>query len=501
MLSTEDDAAQDDSNVDQPAQSRDEDRLEIAERLASSDDELTEDDLDHNLSDAPANHSQEAILDTAGNPLGKSLQQEKINTPVQAVVQERPNKYHGPPSTWRSWTASERQLATSLDQLQASNLSIHLYNFYSLKRNNDEIHLLQGDRSQDLDARTAHHRKSWLPIRTWTAWPMIPDLVPRASDAMEWSAETYDILGVRRQALRPSETLQDLLIAQACKKAKESFLEREWDDDGPHSSDSSSSSMSESSSQVSPLAGDSIDPHNAAPVVLEDDERARSILQPSINNILAKLDTLLMGLHHARNSYATFDTEAIPDCDSDVANPGGKKRKRTSSRNGSTRRSRRRQRSSTGMPAHSSDNEEATPASQRNRSRRRQRSTSVKDMGFGLRDWSDIIGVASMCGWDPDVIARATARCSDLFGEGIIFRTFDEGQRDYRETKYKPGIVSSNDLQRAQEGSSQDNRSSGNPGVEKVGAVHVDGFLQPIERQKSWRTRKTGLSDKRVKNH
>ncbi|KAL8950133.1 MAG: hypothetical protein Q9222_003810 [Ikaeria aurantiellina] len=457
MSSTEDTTSANSSEVDQSAQLRHGVELDSAGGGGPTDDELTEDFLDQPLSDVSSVDTQEAVIDTRDTPAGYqlegSLQQEDVTTPVQASVPERPNKYHGPPSTWRSWTASERQLATSLDQLRASNLSIHLYNFHRLKREGDEIDLLHGERNDD---RPTHYRKSWLPKRTWTAWPTIPDNVPRASDCTEWSAETYEILGVGRQIQRPSEVLQDLLLARACKKAKEAFLEREWED---------------------------AEAEDAAPVALEDDERSRVILQPLINHILGKLDTLLMGLHHARNSYATFHTEVVPDEDSEAASLGGKKRKRASSRASSTRRSRRRRRSSTGMPAHASGNDEATS---RRSSRRRQRSSSVKDIGFGLRDWSDVLGVASMCGWDPAVVARATARCSDLFDEGIIFRTLDEGKSDHLETKYVPEIVSADDLQRAQEDSSQDGSSSGESGSERVGAVHVDGFLQPIEKQKSW---------------
>ncbi|KXH51808.1 RNA polymerase I specific transcription initiation factor [Colletotrichum nymphaeae SA-01] len=46
---------------------------------------------------------------------------------------------------------------------------------------------------------------------------------------------------------------------------------------------------------------------------------------------------------------------------------------------------------------------------------------------WGLRDWSDVIGAASLSGFKPDVVARAAQRCADLFGQGMEMRTLFEG--------------------------------------------------------------------------
>lgn len=47
--------------------------------------------------------------------------------------------------------------------------------------------------------------------------------------------------------------------------------------------------------------------------------------------------------------------------------------------------------------------------------------------GWGLRDWSDVIGAASLAGFKPEVVARAAQRCADLFGEGMEMHTLLEG--------------------------------------------------------------------------
>ncbi|KAF5631997.1 uncharacterized protein FTJAE_7727 [Fusarium tjaetaba] len=49
-----------------------------------------------------------------------------------------------------------------------------------------------------------------------------------------------------------------------------------------------------------------------------------------------------------------------------------------------------------------------------------------KLLRWGLRDWSDVLGAAAIAGFSGDVIARATRRCADLFGEGMVVRTLNE---------------------------------------------------------------------------
>ncbi|TDZ27519.1 hypothetical protein C8034_v009727 [Colletotrichum sidae] len=46
---------------------------------------------------------------------------------------------------------------------------------------------------------------------------------------------------------------------------------------------------------------------------------------------------------------------------------------------------------------------------------------------WGLRDWSDVMGAAAISGFKPEVIARATQRCADLFGQGMDMQTLHEG--------------------------------------------------------------------------
>ncbi|KAK2030168.1 RNA polymerase I-specific transcription initiation factor [Colletotrichum zoysiae] len=62
---------------------------------------------------------------------------------------------------------------------------------------------------------------------------------------------------------------------------------------------------------------------------------------------------------------------------------------------------------------------------------------------WGLRDWSDVIGAASLAGFKPEVVARAAQRCADLFGQGMEMQTLLEGPSSERpkpqRTRYLPG--------------------------------------------------------------
>ena len=54
------------------------------------------------------------------------------------------------------------------------------------------------------------------------------------------------------------------------------------------------------------------------------------------------------------------------------------------------------------------------------------RQYGVKGKSLGLRDWSDVLGMAALTGWNTNTVARASERCARLFGENMMFRTFRE---------------------------------------------------------------------------
>jgi len=239
------------------------------------------------------------------------------------------------------------------------------------------------------------------------------------------------------------------------------------------------------------------------PVVSVDDGRSRETIRPSIRDTLSKLDDVLMALHHARKtchqygyrSDGTTDNESQARGTSRNSSPGGK-RPRGRPRKFSNLTSRPKEPQAAPLPRARSrgrprkvyprldgetDKEHlvrvariqkkplpsfAPPAeskspkppsssesNQRSAGRpRRKRSTSEqlrisRQKKLGLRDWSEIIGAAAIVGFSPNVMARATQRCSELFGEGIIMRTMTEApfsakDADY-ETHYQPESIPS----------------------------------------------------------
>ncbi|KAL8977324.1 MAG: hypothetical protein Q9205_006847 [Flavoplaca limonia] len=109
--------------------------------------------------------------------------------------------------------------------------------------------------------------------------------------------------------------------------------------------------------------------------------------------------------------------------------------------------------------------------------------------GLGLRDWSDVLGVASVSGLPPDVVARTAERCSNLFEESIVFRTLYEGKKSFSEVKYAPDVVPVETLQGFLQSETEQLSSREDSEEEKVGAVHVDGFMRPIKKRKTWSRR------------
>lgn len=60
------------------------------------------------------------------------------------------------------------------------------------------------------------------------------------------------------------------------------------------------------------------------------------------------------------------------------------------------------------------------------------------------RDWKDVMGAAALAGFPPDVVARATQSCANLFGQGMEMYKIDEtahssGASGVVTTTYQPG--------------------------------------------------------------
>lgn len=394
--------------------------------------------------------------------------------PTSMPLPSRPNKYRGPASTWRNWTAPERELVASLEQLTAKDLSVHLYNIFKLKKKGSvkqrsQVPKLDEDDADMYDA-DMYDADSWIPPRVWTAWPLALEAVPREQEERKWVEAVMPPPPYIVRPKLPGDILRELLEAEVLRRARLKFAKRAWADTDDED--------------------DGNEPTNMKPVIMADDERASKILKPTIHTILGRLDALLMGLHSARNASLAFDDS------------GNESRSQTRLRSISQPRSGKRKRVASGTDAVTATTPEPamtvsetdTSFASKSRSRLRgktNRSTSLshtpnngqihrRRSRLALRDWSDILGVASMTGWDPAVVEKAASRCASLFHECITFRTLKEGDQGHTELCYKPG-ASTPLLATKKEETDQKARKG------MLGGVHLDGFLVPIEGKKSWK--------------
>ena len=384
----------------------------------------------------------------------------------EATYFTRPNRYFGPDSTWLSWTKEDRLVAQTLDRLRSQDLSIHLFNAHALKRQG------QANMPQNLRDRKGNRRAQSLedgidsdgerkpdiiPARTWTAWPLAPDQVPRENEVSDLDDdETYRTV----LDLRPSAILEDCVIATTTRLARERWQGRKWVPESKIRARSISKQtvkiepdtdveIGESQQATARPDGEGFDPRftesdsesevfesqpwggadqpasqpqvfgvkseaessdaefERRPTPTADEDAARSVLLPSTRHLLSKVDDLLMGLHHARQAYATTRPHAP--------------------------KNQKEEGSADSVSAESEQSRVNTlPARKRKRSANIRRDKPSKHPRqhkepLGLRDWSDVIGMAALTGWNPVVVRRASERCAHLFGENMMFRSFFEG--------------------------------------------------------------------------
>jgi len=421
------------------------------------------------------------------------------HSPALNLPPLRPNRFLGPPSTWRNWTAPERDLAASLDQLTAKDISIHLYNAFMLKKPRGtrarprELELL------DADGNVPDESVSWTPPKVWTAWPLPPVDVPREEER-RWEEAASVSESFSMKATRSRELLRELIGAQVLRVARGRFHDRESED---QDSEASEIRPRKRQSQVSLVKGTDDTTQNLKPVVMTDDERASQILRPTVQHVMKRIDDLLLGLHYARKSYLAVG-HAASDSESE-----------TNDRSTSQRKARKRKHSTSTLDTKidiASEPEDSSTSSTVSRSKsqskrpkftsRPRSSQNLRNrvLRLGCRDWSDLLGIASMTGWPPNVVERAAARCSSLFGEGITFRTLEEGSLRFEERTYQLDDMARVTVSQSKEAVvASDIIGSDNEKSETFGGVHVDGFLQPIGVKKSWkypkkRAKKRGIS-------
>jgi hypothetical protein len=550
----------------------------------------------------------------------------------------RPNRFTGPQSTWQGYTAADRQVAASLEQLQNADLAAHLYNAHALERRvwrpdttqlrswqSKEHWLKSGSELQYTDV-SGEVQAELVPPKDWTAWPLPlaeftasarqPGHEPAVEDCEEWAiggASTHDA----------GQNIRDELLATFMRQAKERWNDRENDTRTMNHRNRRRHSRSRSRSKSARSArskrsasrtnastqGDNdpeTDPVEAQeddeakfghiigkkrgrvpqhdtflrPTFLADDSVALRILGPTINSILNDVDGLALAVitnrqnHFGRGAYsntssqneftsgAETDGPALKTFSRAQTRKAARKERSTHPHSRATSRAtsarsghnpgytRERETSVSTIQVQPSDSEstdtsapgidlEPDATDHDSTSRKRSRSDTSADEDntaadrdwsrrTGLMDWSEILGLAGVSGWDERVIARTARRCATLFGESMSFIPLDESlaAKPYTEIVHYPLATISHDLlveqphpvkrpyfqkgtlrcphvgcyghekdfkaayrvvEHCKRVHNYDPRTNDSDNEERVvGGVHIDGFSLPVAAQQGW---------------
>ena len=355
----------------------------------------------------------------------------------------RSNRFRGPESTWRKLTAEERQNAQALETIRARDLTAHLYNSYALRVRGRERGRRAARRDEQLE-----ELETFVPPKRWTAWPMPADEVPRADERFRKAEDDAWTLRMPPDP-RDSADLEESVMAIMLKSAKNRFGAREWERKRmvPRSREPSASQVDnddgrESTGYEGDLKSDPefVDGAELRPVVQADDDKSRQQLRPMSRNILTQFDRLLMGLHHAQIGGTGGDSSGSEGQTDTESMASGTSSPRKRGRSNESARSQSRGRKRTRRSSHSRNSTNSRSRSLRPSARNairpglghrgRSRGQSADRLRQGLRDWSEVLGIAAMVGWPPAVVMRTAKRCSALFGEDMAFQKFHEGKVD-----------------------------------------------------------------------
>ncbi|KAI0099254.1 RNA polymerase I-specific transcription initiation factor-domain-containing protein [Nemania sp. FL0031] len=279
---------------------------------------------------------------------------------------ERLNRWTGPPSTWQQLNGAEIDTLTALNQIRNQDLSVHLYNAFALKhrhqknKNNGDGKARDATKlvpsHDDVDVRTGQpvQADKWVPPNAWTAWPLPANVVPRPEFMKPPDADDDRSTFRMQTHYSPKTELEETISASILRLAKEKFRARQAaqrdenaaelgvesnDEDGSDAEMSSTSYRARSRSRARSVSKprmakyESASDHDAMDVddpnttqrasslssrgriplktvVATDDELSYSLLRPSVQGILEKLDTTLAVLHHAQESRTHCPSES-----------------------------------------------------------------------------------------------------------------------------------------------------------------------------------------------
>lgn len=394
---------------------------------------------------------------------------------------EREGRFHGPDSSWRFYTKEDRAIAASIDQAENNDLSAHLYNAHAWKQRLRDANRIDSSlpwQSKHRWIRLEDNGKPpWVPPTAWTAWPMKPNDVPRSREQWgiplpgpEEDADTFR----KNEPWRPSLHLHEEIKAVFMRTAKEAYRMREQavaKEETQIDRTTSSKTVSTRSGSVESVDSDNdekLQPKNVKKEMQSDDDQspesveeykgdseeydtsfllddglADSILRPTMHHITSKLDDLLVGLHKSRLGHRQDRSRSRGRSTDTPAR--GKSRSRANSSAGVPSKRKRAVSDLTlpdaeFPPDSGSDDDQSKVSTRTGRAARRGAHYRMP----GPRDWSEVLGVAAMVGWDQEILDRAARRCAATFRESMTMRIMTEssfGNAQEQVVEYTPQMV------------------------------------------------------------
>ncbi|KAJ6104486.1 hypothetical protein N7523_010806 [Penicillium sp. IBT 18751x] len=358
---------------------------------------------------------------------------------------DRPNRWTGNSTTYRKLISDALASYEGLTTAQSRDLAAHLYNSYMVRlesKDNTQGVVEEGDEKTTISKR-------------WGAWPLPPSRVPRPDDHMKEWLNDPDTIRMPPDP-RPSAELEESIIAVMMRISKENFLDRDWDFDGIKTNKSKRSidpdammdKEDEKDEDDQKDLGPYADPSFLQPALQTDDDVARRQLRPLARNVITQVDRLLTALQRTmdyRIDERPNRSRPQPRLDDNATE--FKFGEGTSSKRESRGRKRsHNERSSPGKSEGAGTRETSQSRDQSRESRAsanevnevhepsEEEEDDCSDDGIPfnaklpLRDWSEVMGLASMIGLPRDAVMRASKRCADLFNQDMTFRTFREGR-------------------------------------------------------------------------
>ncbi|KAK7739907.1 hypothetical protein SLS53_005500 [Cytospora paraplurivora] len=419
------------------------------------------------------------------------------------LFDSRPNRWRGLPQSWRTITEEDRLTYNALERLRNQDLSVHLYNAFALRQTPQKANAGPGSGGEELVPpddfmkRTADEDEAFTLRRLERETPSCKLEEAVSANILRFAKEKFS---KRRLGETPPSPGCVKIKPESVSLGNESLTSEAGSEDGEDTDSENGARGQQQQRTRAPIMA-------LKPAVATDDDISYEFIRPSARSVLEKLDQTLSILHNARMlSAQNLIDEAVSSSEDDYEHDDELHRSRPTSRASSgrarsrsmsrmsptereitaasetkaTNRGRPRkyiqmegesmqdflerrakaQKKKRPVPLDDEDEDGATTAAEGHnsrRKRRRRRTRPREDMTeeqeywmqkklerLNLRDWSDVMGAAALAGFSPKVIARATQRCANLFGQGMEMHTINEapassGKAGIETRRYEPG--------------------------------------------------------------